>query len=148
VRPTRPWVLVALALVAGAVSYVLTSHFYAQVQSPPRFAPVWLLLLALAEAYTAATTRARMAGRQGTKPINPIVVARFAALAKATSPVGALAVGAYTGFLIHVVRTDSSAASADTRTAALGMGCSLGLVVAAFVLEQVCRAPRPPDESG
>lgn len=144
-RPTRPWVLVLLALVAGAIAYVLTAQFYADVQSPPTFAPLTLLLIALAEAYLASTTRARMAGRPGTKPIEPIFVAKLAALAKASSPVGALALGAYTGFLIHVARTTGTAADKDTKTAALGMGCSLGLVIGALLLERVCRS-RPPDE--
>lgn len=143
--PTRPWVLVLLAVAAGALAFVLTAQFYADTPSPPTYAPLSLLLIGLAEAYLASTTRARMAGRPGTRPIEPIFVAKLAALAKATSPVGALAFGAYTGFLVHVARTTSNAANHDTKTAALGMGCSLGLVVAALVLERACRA-RPPDD--
>jgi hypothetical protein len=149
VRPTRPWVLVLLAATTCAVAYVLTAQFYADIPSPTAFAPLSLLLIALAEAYVASTTRARMTGRPGTRPIEPIFVAKLAALAKATSPVGALAFGAYTGFLIHVARTTSTAATADTKTAALGMGCSLGLAAAGLILERVCRAPRPPgDDEG
>jgi hypothetical protein len=145
VTPTRPWLLVVLAIAAGGVAYVLTAQFYADVPSPPTFAPLSLLLIALAEAYLASTTRARMTGRPGTRPIEPIFVAKLAALAKATSPVGALALGAYTGFLVHVARTTSNAANHDTKTAALGMGCSLGLVAAALLLERTCRS-RPPDD--
>jgi hypothetical protein len=145
VKPTSPWVLVLLALVAGGLAYVLTSQFYADLPSPPTFAPLSLLLIALAEAYLASTTRARMTGRSDTRPIDPIFVAKLAALAKASSPVGARAFGAYTGFLVEVARMSGSAASSDTRTAALGMGCSLGLVAGALLLERVCRA-RPPDD--
>lgn len=145
-RPTRPWVLAALVVIAGGLSYVLTAQYYSDVPSPPRYAPLSILLVALAEAYTASMTRARMTGRPGTRPIDPIFVAKLAALAKASSPVGALALGAYTGFLIYVARTTSTVADKDTRTAALGMGCSLGLVIAALVLERVCRARRPPDD--
>lgn len=144
-RPTRPWVLALLVLVAGGLAYVLTAQFYSDVPSPPTYAPLSILLVALAEAYIASTTRARMTGRPGTRPIEPIFVAKLAALAKASSPVGSLALGAYTGFLIYVARTTSTVADRDTRTAALGMGCSLGLIIAALVLERVCRAPRPPD---
>jgi hypothetical protein len=147
-KPTSIWVLVALALVAGGAAYVLTYHLYSDVQSPPTLAPLSLLLVALAEAYVASTTRARMTGRPGTRPIDAIFVAKLAALAKASSPVGALAFGAYTGFLIDVTqRSGSTAASHDTRTAALGMGCSLGLVVGALLLERVCRAKPPDDET-
>jgi hypothetical protein len=147
VKPTSAWVLVGLAVVAGGVAYVLTAHFYADVPSPPRFAPLSILLIALAEAYLASTTRARMTGRPGTKPIDPIFVAKLAALAKASSPVGALALGAYTGFLVNVARMSGEAASNDTRTAALGIGCSLGLIVGALLLERVCRAKPPDDET-
>lgn len=147
-KPTSIWVLVALALVAGGVAYVVTFHFYSDVPSPPTLAPLSLLLIALAEAYVASTTRARMTGRPGTRPIDPIFVAKLAALAKSSSPVGALALGAYTGFLIDVTqRSGSTAASNDTRTAALGVGCSLGLVVGALLLERVCRAKPPEDET-
>jgi len=139
-------VLVALVVVAGGISYVLTRLFYADVQSPPVFAPLWLLLLALAEGYTAQLTRGRLAGRQGTKPINPIVVARLAALAKASSPVGALAAGAYAGFLGKVAVTAGEAPRHDTRTAIAGVVCGLALMVTALLLERVCRVKPPPDE--
>lgn len=145
-KPTRLGLLAALAVLAGGVSYVVTHAFYADVQSPPVYAPIWLLLMAIAEAYTASMTRARLSGRPGTKPVNPLAVARLAALAKATSPVGALAFGAYTGFLVHVAQTSSPQARTDTRTAAIGMGCSLGLVAAALMLERACRVRHPPDE--
>jgi hypothetical protein len=111
------------------------------------FAPIWLLLLALAETYTAQLTRGRLTGRPGTKPINPIVVARLAALAKATSPVGALAIGAYAGFLGKVAATTGPTAHDDTRTAIVGVVCSVALTGAALLLERVCRAKPPPDEA-
>ncbi|HET7530562.1 MAG TPA: DUF3180 domain-containing protein [Mycobacteriales bacterium] len=144
-RPTRWPVLLALLVVAGLAAYLLTRAFYADVQSPPTFAPVWLLLLALAEAYTAQLTRSRLSGRAGTKPINAIVVARLAALAKASSPVGALATGAYAGFLAKVAMTSGPSARHDTRTAIVGVVCSVALVASALMLERVCRV-KPPRE--
>jgi hypothetical protein len=138
--------LLTLAVVAGGTAYAVTSAYYGDVQSPPTFAPLWLLLLAMAEGFTASLTRARLSGAPGTRPINPIVVARLAALAKATSPVGALAAGGYAGFLVDVARRSSAQAHTDTRTAALGLGCGLALAAAALVLEHVCRVKRPPEE--
>ncbi|HET7311040.1 MAG TPA: DUF3180 domain-containing protein [Mycobacteriales bacterium] len=145
-RPTRVWVLLLLVAVAGAAAYILTRAFYADVPSPPAIAPLWLLLLALAEGYTAQLTRGRLAGRPGTKPIHPLVVARLAALAKASSPVGALATGAYAGFLAKVATTAGPSAHNDTRTAIAGVACGLLLLVAALGLERVCRVKPPPDE--
>jgi Protein of unknown function (DUF3180) len=144
-RPTRWPLLVALVVVAGVASYELTHAYYADVQSPPVYAPVWLLLLAIAEGYTAYTTNARLVGQPRTRPISPLVVARIAALAKATSPVGALATGAYAGFLADVATTSGPQAHSDTRTAIVGVVCSVALVAAALVLERVCRA-KPPDD--
>jgi hypothetical protein len=145
-RPTRITVLLALAVVAGGVAYLMTRAYYAELESPPRYAPLWLMLLAVAEGYTALLTRARLAGRHGTRPPNPLVIARLAVLAKASSPVGALATGAYTGFLVYVARENSEVARSDTRTAALGIACSLALVAAALLLERVCRVKTPPDD--
>jgi len=144
VRPTRLWLLALLLLLSGAVSYLLTRAYYVDVQSPPSLAPLWLLLLALAEAYTASMTRARLSGRAGTRPIDPIFVARLAALAKASSVVGSLATGGYAGFLVKVAQTPGPQARTDTRTAALGVGFGLLLVLAALLLERVCRVKRPP----
>jgi len=50
VTPTRPWVLVLLAVVAGALAFALTTQFYADIPSPPTYAPLSLLLIGLAEA--------------------------------------------------------------------------------------------------
>jgi hypothetical protein len=146
VKPTRFSVLVALALVAGVAGYLLTNAFYSDVPSLPLYGPVFLVVLAAAEAYTASTTAARLAGRPGTQPIHPITVARIAALAKATSPIGALAFGAYAGFLAHVAGIDSLQATRDVRTAALGAAAGLLLVVAALFMERVCRAKEPEND--
>jgi hypothetical protein len=145
VRPTRISVLVLLAAAAGIGAYLLTRHYYADVQSPARYWPITLLIVGVAELYTAYTTAARLAGR-GSRPIHPIAVARLAALAKATSPVGALMAGGYAGFLVHVSRIDGPQAGTDTVTAALGTAFALVLTVCALVLERVCRVKTPPEE--
>jgi hypothetical protein len=138
-------VLVLAAAVAGGLSYVLTRAFY-NLHSPQQYAPLWLLLIAIAEAYTAHTTAGRLSGRPRTKPINPIVVARLAALAKASSPVGALFAGGYAGFLGFVATESSRQAHIDTRTAIVGVVCSVALAAAALWLERVCRVKTPPPD--
>jgi hypothetical protein len=145
-RPTRwPW-LVLVALVAGAVAYLVTRSWYDNLPTPSLFALLWLGLLAIAECYLAVMTRARLTGRSGTRPVDPLVVARFVALAKASSVVGALAAGGYAGFLGWVARLGSPAANRDTTTSAFGVGFALSLVVAALFLEHVGRVPKRDDD--
>jgi hypothetical protein len=141
-------VLLALLALGGAVAYPLTSTYYASAQSPSAYGPLSLLLLALVEAYTAYTTRARLAGRPGTRPIHPLTVARVAVLAKATSPVAALATGAYAGFVAYVVQIEGPDVSHDLRTGVAGLVCSLALGVTALLLERVCRVQPPTDDNG
>jgi uncharacterized membrane protein YbhN (UPF0104 family) len=145
-RPTRWYLLALIAFVAGAVGYLVTRSSYDELPTPSIVALLWLALLAIAECYMAVMTRARLAGRSGTRPINPLVVARFVALAKASSFVGSLAAGGYAGFLLWVARLDSPAANRDTTTSALGVALALLLVAAALFLERVCRVHRGDDE--
>jgi uncharacterized membrane protein YbhN (UPF0104 family) len=140
-KPTRLSILVLVAVLSGAVAYLVTRSEYDSLPTPTVYALLWLALLAIAELYVALVTRARLAGRPGTRPINPLVVARFVALAKASSIVGSIAAGGYAGFLIWVVRLSSPASTTDTRTSGFGVGFAILLVAAAVFLERVCRVP-------
>lgn len=145
-RPTRTAVLVALAVLAGLASYLLTSAFYSDLPPLPLLGPIFLVLLAAAEGYTASTTAARLAGRPGTQPIHPLTVARVAVLAKATSPVAAVAAGAYAGVVGYVAQLDGPHAAADLRAAIVGVVSSVLLVAAALAMERVCRVKSPPPD--
>jgi hypothetical protein len=145
-KPTRWSVLVAIALVTGGAAYAVTRSSYDSLPRPSNLVLFWLGLLIIAEFYIAVMTRARLAGRSGTRPIDPLVVARFVALAKASSIVGALATGGYAGFLLWVVRLDSPAANSDTRVSAIGVGLGLLLVGVAMFLEHVCKVPKRDDD--
>lgn len=141
-RPTRWYFLVIIGVVAGGVAYLITRSSYNDLPSPTLYAQISLVVLAIAEGYTAAMTRARLEGRPGTRPIEPIVVARLVALAKASSIVGALAAGAYAGFLGWVAQIDSPTAHNDVRTAVVGVAAGVALVIAALALEWVGRVPK------
>jgi hypothetical protein len=145
-RPTRWQTLAVVVIVTGGASYLVTRSQFNNLPTPSTYLPLWLGLLAIAEFYVAAMTRARLAGRSGTRPVHPLVVARFVALAKASAIVGALAVGVYGGYLGWVVRIDSPTANHDTTTAALGVGFALLLTAAALVLEYACRVPKRDDD--
>ena len=143
--PTRPRTLLLLAAVAGLVTYVLFRWRYSSLPPVPLTAAVTTSALAVAELFLAPGTRARMDGRPGTKPIMPLAVARLAALAKASSALGALMAGVWIGVGAYVLpRWDLATPRRDTIRAAIGLGSALLLVVAALRLESVCRVPPPP----
>jgi hypothetical protein len=145
-RPTRWHVLVLLGIAAGGAAYLITRAHYSDLPSPTLYAQISLAVLAVAEGYTASMTRARLAGRPGTRPIEPILVARLVALGKASSIVGALASGSYAGFLGWVAQIDSPTAHTDVRTAAVGIAAGLLLVGAGLALEWVGRIPKDQDD--
>lgn len=138
-RPTRWPVLLAIAVVVAAAAYAAVSRAASDLPRLTLLSLLWIVLLAAAEAFLALTTRARLAGRAGTRPISPFVVARLVALAKASSIIGSVVAGGYAGLLGWAAQRSSSAASTDTRVAAVGVGVSLLLVAAAVGLERVCR---------
>ncbi|HVT21009.1 MAG TPA: DUF3180 domain-containing protein [Mycobacteriales bacterium] len=144
-RPTRWYFLVIVGTLAGGVAYLVTRASYSDLPSPTLYAQISLVVLAIAEGYTASITKARLGGRPGTRPIDPIVVARFVALAKASSIVGALAAGGYAGFLGWVAQIDSPTAHRDLRTAVVGIVAGLALIGAALALEWVGRVPDDGD---
>ncbi|HLZ38999.1 MAG TPA: DUF3180 domain-containing protein [Mycobacteriales bacterium] len=144
-RPTRLSALVVAAVAAGVPAYALLRLRYEDLPAFPRLAPAALLLLGLAEGYQATSVRARLRGKG--RPIPPLIVARLAALAKASSLTGALFVGVYAALLgLTVPDLDKPAFRGDAVTGALGVVAAVVLVVLALALERACRVPRPPDK--
>ena len=107
-----------------------------------------MLLLALGEAYAGWTTRARILRKPGTKPVEPIAVARLAALAKASALAGSVFAGIFAGFVLRVI--DLLSLPKPRHDAIVGGGsfvaCVL-LVCAALYLEYCCRVPKDPDRT-
>jgi hypothetical protein len=138
-------VLFAVAFVAAGATYLVARVWYASLPLLPVYAPLWLVVLAVIEVAQARSVRARLAGRPRTRPIEPIAVARTAALAKATSPVGALVLGWNLGLLGYVLdKLDATHPAHDARIAIAGGVAALLLIAAALYLERVCRVPEPP----
>ena len=96
--------------------------------------------------FSALALRPRLRGKEGARPVEPLVSARFGVLSLACSRAGALFVGAYGGFLATAV-TDLTIDY--RRHVALVSGlCVLAsgvLVAAGLTLERICRLPPPPD---
>ena len=152
-RPTRVSTLALLALGFALVSYLVAELAYGSVPALPAFAPVSLVLLAVVEAGMARVVRDRLSGRRGPdgrprgRPLHPMQVARAAVLAKASSPTGAVLLGAYAGLLAYVLprRGELSSWGNDALVSGVSAAACLALVVAALLLERACRTPEDDD---
>ncbi|ASW57019.1 DUF3180 domain-containing protein [Plantactinospora sp. KBS50] len=144
--PTRPASLVVAALVAAALAWLLISAFYADIPALPWLPAVTLAGLAVLEAYAAITTRARIERRPGREPVEPLTVARYAVLAKASSLVGAIFAGFWAGLTGWLAVERTRAASDDLPAAVAGLVASLALIAAALWLERSCRVPERDDD--
>jgi hypothetical protein len=153
-RATRPGALVAVAVAAAVLAYVVAESAYGSLPALPSGAPVPLAVVAVVELVLARIVRDRVLHRPGRdgrpprRPLHPMQVARAAALAKASSPAGALLLGLYAGlFAWTAPRADTlSAASRDVVVSGLSALAAAGLVLAALALERACRVPTPPDD--
>jgi len=149
--PTRLSTLVVAGLAAMALAWILISRFYSDITGLPWLPIIISVALAVLEGFLAINTRARIERRPGREPVDPLAVARFVVLAKASSLTGALFAGFYAGLLgwllVEQARLGSTdARSSDLPTAAAGVFGSLVLVAAALWLERSCRVPKPPDD--
>jgi Protein of unknown function (DUF3180) len=143
--PTRPRTLVAVAVVCAAAAWLAVRASYAGLPALPWTAIPALLLLAFGEVLIGRNLVARRRGRRSSKPLEPMAVARLAALAKASSVVAAIFGGLAAGFVIYVAGSlDKAVPRHDAIAALVTLAAAGALVAAALYLEQSCRAPRPP----
>jgi uncharacterized membrane protein len=140
VRPTRPRTLILAAVICAVGIWLLLRQIYTSLPLLPWTGVPALVLLAIAEAISGRSIRARLRGR-GT-PIPPIAVARMAVLAKASSLAAALIGGLAAGFLGYVSGSiDKPAYRSDAVTSGATLGGAVLLTAAALYLEFGCRVP-------
>jgi hypothetical protein len=162
-RPTEPATLVVAGLAAAASAWLLISNFYQDL--PPMIWPPAIIIAGLAgfEAVAAqqlwarihrrgwlTTARRRGAGGgpgPGEEPLDPLAVARYAVLAKASSVGGAIFTGFYAGFVpwLLVESGRVSDAGTDLPPTIGGLLASVALMLAALWLERACRVPESED---
>ncbi|MER7504753.1 DUF3180 domain-containing protein [Nonomuraea pusilla] len=146
-RPTHPGRLTGLVVVVALLSWAVVRQFYSSLPIMPWTAVPTALLLALGEGYTGWTTRARIARKPGTKPVEPLAVARLAALAKASAYAGAVLAGFFAGFMLHTGQLLDRETPRSEFFVALGSFLSfVVLICAALYLEHSCRIPKEPEE--
>ena len=140
--PTRLSTLVVAGLAAAALAWLLISSFYYSGMPRLPWLPVVTLAgLAVLEAYAAVNTRGRIERKPGREPVNPLLVARFVVLAKASALAGAIFLGFYAGLTGWLFVEPTNAAIQDRPAAGAGALASLALVAAALWLERSCRVP-------
>jgi hypothetical protein len=148
-RPTNPATLIVAGLAAAAASWVLISSFYSDIPAVPWLPAVTLAGLATLEVYAGFNTKARIDRRPGLDPVDPLAVARYVVLAKASALAAAIFAGLYAGVLVWLLAgrdRATTATAADIPAAVAGAVASLALVGAALWLERSCRVPKRPDD--
>jgi hypothetical protein len=141
--PTRPSTLAVAALATLALTWIAIGNYWYEMPTLPWFPPLTLIGLAVFEAVEALTTRNRIERKSGAGPLRPLVIARYAVLAKASALAGALFGGMYVGASAWLIeqRGTLSRIGDDLPQALLGAGGSVLLVAAALWLERSCRIP-------
>ncbi|MEW9549988.1 DUF3180 domain-containing protein [Nonomuraea sp. NPDC050783] len=146
-RPTHPGHLVGIFVIAALLTWAVVNQFYSGLPLLPWTAIPTVLLLALGEGYSGWATKARIARKPGTKPVEPLAVARLVALAKASAYAGAAFGGLFAGFALHTARIlDRETPRSEFFIAAGSFVACVVLVVAALYLEHSCRVPKDPED--
>lgn len=148
-RPTRRPVLVAVAVLAGALGWGGGLIFDGAGRPMPRVpgaAPSVLILFAVTLFVLAFTTRAKLRAARDRVPgapvLNPLTIARYVVLARASSPVGAGTVGLYGGYALFLAgNLDEPGHRHLAAMSGLSVLAGVGLVAGALFLEYVCRVP-------
>jgi Protein of unknown function (DUF3180) len=145
--PTRIRTLILAAIVCAIAVRLLLPMVYADIPPLPWTGVPALLILTLAEALSGRNLRARLHGQSQGRPLNPIAVARMAALAKASSLAAAIFAGLSAGFVLYVVGSlDKVAYRSDAFVGGGTLAAAIALTVAALYLENSCRVPPSDDE--
>jgi hypothetical protein len=146
VRRTSIAELFGIAVIVGAVAYLLLHQYYDSI--PPLHYQVALPVggLAVGELITARRVRLAVSHDPDAKPMAAIVIARCVALGKASTLVGAAMIGAGAALLIKVIPDASTvtAATNDLRVGIVVLACAGLLTAAGWLLERSGLIPRDP----
>jgi hypothetical protein len=145
-EPTRPATLAVAALAMTALSWIGMSNWWKDLPPMPWLPPLTLVGLAIFEAFEAFNTKSRIDRKRGAPALQPLVVARYAVLAKASALAGALFGGLYLGMTSWLLAQKDvlEKANDDLPQSVLGTAGSILFVAAALWLERSCRIPPPP----
>ncbi|TYB59103.1 DUF3180 domain-containing protein [Nonomuraea sp. PA05] len=146
-KPTHAGPLVGIIVVMALLTWMVIRPIYSDLPLMPWTAIPTVLLLAIGEAYSGWATRARIARKPDTKPVEPLAVARLAALAKASAYAGAVFGGVFAGFALHTVQIlDRETPRGEFFVATGSFVSCVVLICAALYLEHSCRIPKEPED--
>ena len=153
-KPTRPLVLLALAVGTGGITYAAMDLWNSRGTPPgvPVLAPIVLLCLAGVALATALSLRSRLKAqrerRVDARRVDPLVAARAVVFAKAGALVGGLVGGFYGGFALFLTKfLEVDERSAQAQRCAFAVGACVLLVGASLFLEHIQRVPEDPDDT-
>lgn len=153
-KPTRPLVLLALALGTGGLTYAGMNLWNSRGTPPgvPVLAPIVLLCLAGVALATALSLRSRLKAqrerRVDARRVDPLVAARAVVFAKAGALVGGIVGGFYGGFALFLTRfLEVDERSAQAQRCAFAVGACVAVVAASLFLEHILRVPEDPDDA-
>ena len=149
-KVTRARDLLATGVIVGILVHLFLLVDYDSLPPLPVLAGISLLILAIIELIFAQSLRARLAGKEGTKPVPALLAARAVALAKASSVLGAIMAGAWAAVLVYILpRYDRLiTAGGDTDSAVVGLISAAALIAAALWLEHSCKSREDRDNRG
>ncbi|TDD78973.1 DUF3180 domain-containing protein [Actinomadura darangshiensis] len=158
-KPSRPLFVTALVVVIAVITWAVLRSAYVSLPPLPWTAVPTLLLLALGEAFTGLNVLRRIrrrsdkgrrpeAGRKpAQKPLDPMAVARLAALGKASAHSAAVIAGVFAGFAANLASSlDKPTPRHDFFVSGGTFLAAVVLVAGAFFLEYACRVPKDPEE--
>ncbi|GAB2958673.1 DUF3180 domain-containing protein [Streptomyces heilongjiangensis] len=142
-------------VVAGVLSWAGARlwNSVGTLPSVPLAAPIVLALIAAVLTATALSIRSRLKAQRERHPdakgVDPLMAARAVVFGQASALVAALVCGMYGGvgvFLLEYLEVPARRDQAIYAGASVVAG--IGVIVAAFFLERVCRLPEDDDTDG
>jgi hypothetical protein len=152
VTPTRPTTLVLLAVIGCGLGFGVVDVWTAwtgSIPTVPWAAPITLAGIAAAFFVAEITLKPRLRRDAGARPLDPLVAARTAMMAKAGCVGGAVVTGVYLGFAGYLLFDFEN----DYRRHVLLIAGAAALAAAlatvgAYLLERACRVKPPSDGPG
>jgi Protein of unknown function (DUF3180) len=146
-QPTKIRSLLIIAAISALAGWIAIRLAFSSTAPLPWSAIPALALLAIGEVLFGRNISQRLHGKAGAKPIQPMVVPRVVALAKASSAAAAVFAGLAIGVAIFTLPSLSRPAYRhDALAATFTAVAAIALAAAALYLERCCRAQEPPED--